>query len=88
MTTPFFSVFTKHSPLFFSIFTKRPPLSSHTYDVSRCGISNAVDGTEDQLIRDDIPREVDMHEDDYDDTINPDDDIDELEFFSVTNMCL
>ena len=38
----------------------------------RCGISNAVDGTEDHLIRDDIPREVDMDEDDNEDTINPD----------------
>ena len=41
-----------------------------------------MDGTQDQLIRDDIPREVDMDEDDYEDTINPNDNIDELEFFS------
>ena len=39
-----------------------------------------MDSTKDHLIRDDIPREVDMDEDD--DTINPDDDIDELEIFS------
>ena len=43
-----------------------------------------MDGTEDYLIRDDIPREVNtpVDEDDKEDATTPDDDIDELEIFS------
>ena len=42
----------------------------------------AVDGTEDHLIRDDVPREIDMDDNDDEDSGSLDDDIDELEFFS------
>ena len=49
----------------------------------RCGISNAVDGSEDDEIRNEIPRDIEAditdgaHNEEY-----PDADIDELDFFS------
>ena len=49
----------------------------------RCGISNAVDGSEDDKIRDEIPRdtEVDITDGAHNEE-DPDADIDELDFFS------
>ena len=52
----------------------------------RCGISNAVDGSEDDKIRDDIPTDIEVDTDTVDDE-NPDDDIDELDFFSDEDGC-
>ena len=43
----------------------------------RCGISNAVDGSEDDEIQDEIPRDNGAHNEE-----DPDADIDELDFFS------
>ena len=49
----------------------------------RCGISNAVDGLEDDEIRDEIPRDIEADiTDGAHNEEDPDADIDELDFFS------
>ena len=51
--------------------------------ILRCGISNAVDGSEDDEIRDEIPRDIEADiTDGAHNEEDPDADIDELEFFS------
>ena len=48
-----------------------------------CGISNAVDGFEDNLIREEIPRDLDDSDDEADENTNDDDgDVDDLDPFS------
>ena len=48
-----------------------------------CGISNAVDGSEDDEIRDEIPRDIEVDiTDGVHNEEDPDADIDELDFFS------
>ena len=47
-----------------------------------CGISNAVDGSEDDEIRNEIPRDIEVDiTDDAHNEEDPDADIDELDFF-------
>ena len=49
----------------------------------RCGISNAVDGSEDDEIRDEIPRDIEVDiTDGAHNEEDPDADIDELDLFS------
>ena len=49
----------------------------------RCGISNTVDGSEDDEIRDEIPRDIEADiTDGAHNEEDPDADIDELDFFS------
>ena len=51
--------------------------------ILRCGISNAVDGSEDDEIRDEIPRDIEADiTDGAHNEEDPDADIDELDFFS------
>ena len=46
----------------------------------KCRISNAIDGSEDHLIRDEIPKHVDDNEED--DDLDPEQDIDDLDYFT------
>ena len=48
-----------------------------------CGISNAVDGSEDHFIREEIPRDLEDGNDEADqDGAGEDDDVDDLDPFS------
>ena len=70
-------------PLFSRYRLSAHPVNPPAHGFSSVGISNAVDGSEDDEIRDEIPRDIEADiTDGAHNEEDPDAEIDELDFFS------